>query len=108
MLFQPIMICTGMVRYPVDDHFQTQIMGFLHQCFPIIQCAVFRIDSGIIAHSIITAECTFSIHFADGINGHEPQSLHTHFLQTIQMLAESSECAFRCILTNIHFVHIAL
>src|SRR5437016_5811351 len=75
MLTRPAMIPCRMIGDHVDDHLHTQFMRRTHQLFKILQLAKFRIDSRIIAASIIAPQAALTPLLTDGSNGHEPEDV---------------------------------
>src|ERR1700730_13001626 len=79
VFFCPGMVPGGMIGHPVDQHFKSNSMSLFYQSFKIVHCSEFRINGFMIFYRIITAQASDPFYLANGMNGHEPQSLHSHF-----------------------------
>jgi hypothetical protein len=80
-------------------------MDFVHQGFKIGHGSEFGIGLHEIRDAVITAQTAFPSFFTDRENGHEPKYIHSHFCQTIHMLAKGGKGAFRRILPDVYLIH---
>ncbi len=101
----PLVVPTGVVSNPVEQHLEAHFVGLVHQCFKIVQRSKFRINSFIISNGIIRSQWSFPVFFGNRINRHEPKNIYTQFFQAGQRSFERFKGAFRSVLTNINFIH---
>src|SRR6185312_7468092 len=106
VLRKPAVIGAGVVRHPVQDHLHPFGMSRIHQVTKIGQRAEFGIDGGVIGYRVIAAQAALSVDPADRIDGHEPQYIHAHGFQSVEMPAERLESALRRILAEIHLIDV--
>ena len=72
VLFDPVVVPTGVVRHPIENDLHAQVVDLFHQRFELLHRPEFRVHLRITGYGVITTQRPLALGFTDRENGHEP------------------------------------
>ncbi len=79
------------VAYPVEYHVEAHGVSAVYKRPEVVNSAELGIDALVVADGVVASELTLPVHLADGIDGHEPENVHSQLLQLGQLLLYAGE-----------------
>ena len=117
--FGPFAVECRVVCHPIEDHLHAQCMSCLGQCAQVRFGTEVRVDLVVILHAVRASHAgraglhhvvvlvfsAFAVDLPNGMDGHEPQNVHTELFQAGQVFCKCIEGPFRGVLPHIHFIN---
>ena len=101
----PHVVRSGLVRDPVQDYLESQLMGLGEQVLEVFHRPEFGIDLLVVGDGVVGAQGALAAFGADLVHGHEPEDVHAQVLQAGKLGFDALESAFGGELADVHFIH---
>ena len=93
-----------MVGYPVEDNFETHLVGLGQEMLEVGTCTELGVDGAVVDDGVVAAQRALAGDLADRLTGHYPDDVNTILFEGREQRLGGPERTFRRSLTGVEFV----
>ena len=108
LLRDPRVVGSGVVGHPVEHDLHPKRVGLLHEGVEVFERAELRIDRAVVLDGVVGAEGALAAEFADRIDRHQPDNVHSQLAQAGEVSRGGAEGALRGELAGVELIDNAL